>query len=203
MTTIQEAADRHLAEHDTIVGEIINLIKLPEIHSTRHLFHDLMSCVIEQQIHYRSSKKQFAKLLLAADIHLLTPDNFEFFEEKALLRTKLSARKYETMAAVLEFFHDNEPDWVQMDDAAVSSTLGGIQGVGKWTVDMLLIYTLGRADVFTADDYHLQQIMSRLYGLEQQGLKAAMKGIAEHWKPYRSFGLRYLLAWKEAEKRKK
>ena len=202
MPSVHQAADRHLASQDTVLRDLIAQLELPEIHSSRNLFHDLMSCVIEQQIHYRSSKQQFAKLLLATDIQLLTPDNFEVFEEKALLRTKLSVRKYETIAAVLEFFHDDAPDWAQMDDTEVSKTLGGIRGFGRWTVDMLLIYTLGRADVFTADDYHLQQIMSGLYGLEQQGLKAAMKSIAEGWKPYRSFGLRYLLTWNEAEKRK-
>lgn len=203
MAGLDRTADRYLAAQDPVLRELITHLSLPEIVSTQHLFHDLMSCVIEQQIHYRSSKKQFEKMLLLADISLLTPDNFEVFEKKALLKTKLSARKYQTIAAVLEFFGDDVPDWAQMDDTEVRSTLGSIQGVGRWTVDMLLLYTLGRADVFTADDYHLQQIMSRLYGLEQQGLKTAMKSIAERWKPYRSPGLRYLLAWKEAEKRKK
>ena len=54
----------------------------PQIESTQDVFHDLMSCILEQQIHYRSTKKVFQKMLQAADLQRLSLDNFEHFEKK-------------------------------------------------------------------------------------------------------------------------
>ena len=186
-----------LSEKDEVLKPIIEKISLPVLTSTQAVFHDLMSCIIEQQIHYRSTKKMFAKLLQKSEIDLLTPDNFSVLEEKALQEVKLSARKYDALVQVLEFFEQNTPDWQNMPDDEVRKTLGSIKGVGKWTIDMILLYTLERDDVFPVDDYHLKQLMIRLYKLDPKTkLAANMKTIAEHWAPYRSYGVKYLLAFK-------
>jgi len=191
----------HLSEKDEILKLIIQQVSLPELVSTHQVFHDLMSCIIEQQIHYRSTKKTFTKLLQKAEIDLLTTDNFSVLEEKGLQGVKLSERKYETMVQVLEFFQQNTPNWQSMTDDEVRKTLGSIKGVGKWTIDMILLYTLERKDVFPVDDYHLKQLMVKLYKLDPKTkLAANMKAVAAHWEPYRSYGVKYLLAFKEYEK---
>lgn len=191
----------HLSNSDEVLKPIIQEVTLPELATTQSVFHDLMSCVIEQQIHYRSSKNTFTKLLQKSGIELLTLDNFWVLEEKALEGVKLSTRKYETMERVLDFFGQNSPDWHNLSDEEVRKTLGSIKGIGKWTIDMILLYTLERADIFPVDDYHLKQLMTRLYKLDPKvKLAANMKAIAEHWAPYRSFGVKYLLAFKEYEK---
>mgnify|MGYP001086728013 CR=1 FL=1 len=192
-----------LSNNDEVLKPIIQEVTLPTLASSKSVFHDLMSCVIEQQIHYRSSKNTFTKLLQVANIELLTLGNFSVLEEKALGGVKLSTRKYETMERVLEFFWQNSPDWQNLSDEEVRKTLGAIKGIGKWTIDMILLYTLGRADIFPVDDYHLKQLMTRLYKLDPKvKLAANMKVIAEQWAPYRSFGVKYLLAFKEYEKTK-
>ena len=56
-------AKSHLIAKDEILKDILASIELPEVESTKSVFHDLMSCIIEQQIHYRSSKKIFEKML--------------------------------------------------------------------------------------------------------------------------------------------
>ncbi|OJJ23944.1 hypothetical protein BKI52_06225 [marine bacterium AO1-C] len=190
-----------LSEKDDVLKPIIEVVNLPHLVSTQDVFHDLMSCIIEQQIHYRSTKKTFAKLLQKSEIELLTPDNFSVLEEKALTDVKLSGRKYETMVQVLEFFQQNAIDWQNITDEEVRKTLGSIKGVGKWTIDMILLYTLERDNIFPVDDYHLKQLMVKLYKLDPKTkLAANMKVIAEHWEPYRSYGVKYLLAFKEFEK---
>ncbi|MCB0518225.1 MAG: DNA-3-methyladenine glycosylase 2 family protein [Lewinellaceae bacterium] len=194
----------HLSANDEVLQRIIAQLPLPKFRSTKNVFHDLMSCLIEQQIHYRSSKRIFQKMMDAAGIEMLTVENFSTLEKKGFQNIKLSAQKYETMLQVVEFFDQNKVDWAQKTDAEVREILSEIKGVGIWTMDMILLYTLERPDVFPADDYHLKMMMTKLYGLASSAkLKAQMNSVAEAWSPYKSFAVRYLLTWKEFRKNEK
>ena len=99
-------AQQFPSKSDPILANIIAQIPEPIIESTNDAFHDLMSCVLEQQIHYRSTKKTFQKMLQLADIERLTLANFEIFEEKFFTTAKLSINKYETVLGVLTFLSD-------------------------------------------------------------------------------------------------
>lgn len=200
---MNSTVQNHLSEKDEILKKIISNLSLSEIESTQNVFHDLMSCVLEQQIHYRSSKRIFQKMLSAANLDELTVYNFEVFEKLGFQNVKLSERKYETVLRIVNFFEQNNIDWQNKTDEEVRKILSEIKGVGTWTIDMILIYTLGRPDVFPADDYHLKMVMTKLYEIDKAAkVKAQMKAIAEEWSPYQSYGVLYLLAWKEVQKRK-
>ncbi len=188
---------------DSVIDKIVQQIPKPEIISTQDVFHDLLSCVLEQQIHYRSTKKIFQKMLNAAGIERLSPANFPILEEKALkVDAKLSMGKYETMLSILDFWETHQLDWFAMNDNEVRTHLAQIKGIGKWTVDMILLYTLQRPNVFPYDDFHLKQIMTSLYGLDPKvKLKAQMIAISENWGDQKSLAVLYLLEWKNYQKR--
>lgn len=191
----------YLAEKDAGLATIISQIDPPAIESTCDVFHDLMSCVIEQQIHYRSSKKTFQKLLDTASITRLNRENFAHFEEKALSTQKLSGNKYETILSLVDHGNKLDQNWETLSDEAVRKQLSQLSGIGTWTIDMILIYTLQRPDVFAFDDYHIKQILVQRYGLNAQSrLKKQMQSLAQDWAPYRSTAFLYFLAWKEALK---
>ncbi len=185
---------------DPILADIIRTIPEPVTVSSGNVFMDLMSCVIEQQIHYRSSKKIFQRLLDKAGLTELTPDNFPEFEKKALSGIKISTAKFETILRILDFWSANNIDWQSLSDEQVLEKLSSIKGIGPWTIDMILLYTLGRPDVFPADDYHLKIAMTKLYGLNPNtALKKQMLEVAEPWRPNRSTAVLYLLAWKKGK----
>ena len=187
-----------LKNADSILKTIIETIPEPKTDSTNDVFFDLMSCILEQQIHYRSSKRIFQKMLDRACLHTLTLENFEKFEEKAFVNVKLSANKYETILATLDFFKTNQIDWYSLSEAEIIAKLASIKGIGKWTIDMILLYTLQRPDVFPYDDFHLKEIMVKLYSLNPNSkLKAQMIDISNTWGEHKSLAVRYLLAWKE------
>ena len=188
---------------DPVIDKIVQQIPKPEIISTHDVFHDLLSCVLEQQIHYRSTKKTFEKMLNAAGIERLSPTNFPVLEEKALKEdAKLSMGKYETMLSILDFWETHQLDWFALDDKEVRTHLAQIKGIGKWTVDMILLYTLQRPNVFPYDDFHLKQIMTSLYGLDPKvKLKAQMIEISEKWGDLKSLAVLYLVDWKKYQKR--
>jgi DNA-3-methyladenine glycosylase II len=88
----------------------------------------------------------------------------------------------------------------KMSDEEVIDYLVPIKGVGRWTVEMLLIFTLGREDVFAVDDLGIQNAMVNLYGIDKtdkKKMKAEMIAIAESWKPFRSYACLYL--WKSLD----
>lgn len=87
-----------------------------------------------------------------------------------------------------------------MDDDTIIKELTSIKGVGKWTVQMILMFRLGRPDIFPVDDLGIRHGMIGLYGLEGKTGKELIKEmnrISESWKPYRSVASRYIWRWKD------
>ena len=192
--------EKTLAKNDPILEKIILQIPKPEIESTNDVFHDLMSCIIEQQIHYRSTKRIFAKALERASIDHLTINNFHLIEKHSLSQIKLAMGKYETMMTFIEYWSDNDKDFNTLSDDEVIAELSSIKGIGKWAIDMILLYTLNRPNIFPYDDFHLKQIMVSFYGLnEKVKLKAQMLAIADNWGEQKSLAVLYLLAYKKTK----
>jgi DNA-3-methyladenine glycosylase II len=115
----------------------------------------------------------------------------------------LSRQKATYIQNVAEFFQRENligKDLADMDDETVIRYLTQIKGVGRWTVEMLLMFTLNRPDVLPLDDLGIQQAMQLLYNFEEKGraLKKRMLELAEPWRPYRTYASLYLWRWKDS-----
>jgi DNA-3-methyladenine glycosylase II len=89
-----------------------------------------------------------------------------------------------------------------MGNEEVIDFLTPIKGVGRWTVEMLLMFTLGREDVFAVDDLGIQQAMARIYKLDpadKKLLKEKMLKISAKWAPYRTYACFYLWKYKDGK----
>ena len=87
-----------------------------------------------------------------------------------------------------------------MTNEEVIDLLTQIKGVGRWTVEMILMFTLGREDVFAFDDLGLKQSLIKLYNLKETDKKLLTKKIETitlKWSPYRTYACRYLWNWKD------
>lgn len=87
-----------------------------------------------------------------------------------------------------------------MTDEEVIEYLTQIKGVGRWTTEMLLMFALGREDLFAIDDLGLQQAVIGLYDLKHRKKKimnAKILKISEQWAPYRTYACMYLWRWKD------
>ncbi len=87
-----------------------------------------------------------------------------------------------------------------MSNDEVIELLMQIKGVGRWTVEMLLMFTLGREDVFAADDLGIQQAMIKLYNLrtkDKKRLRERLLKISAKWSPYRTYACVHLWQWKD------
>ena len=87
----------------------------------------------------------------------------------------------------------------RLDDEAIIERLLPIRGVGRWTVEMLLIFTLGRPDVWPVDDFGVREGYRRACGKRTRPTPKALRKLGEPWKPYRSVAAWYL--WRAASER--
>ncbi|MEO6668608.1 MAG: DNA-3-methyladenine glycosylase 2 family protein [Ferruginibacter sp.] len=88
----------------------------------------------------------------------------------------------------------------KMSNEELIQYLSKIKGVGQWTVEMILMFTLGREDVFAVDDLGIQQAICKLYkidGTDKKAMKERMLQISSKWSPYRTYACRYLWGWKD------
>jgi DNA-3-methyladenine glycosylase II len=88
----------------------------------------------------------------------------------------------------------------RMDNEEVITYLTQIKGVGRWTVEMLLMFALGREDVFAIDDLGIQNAMIKLYKLDREDkrkFKEDLLRISKKWSPYRTYACKYLWEWKD------
>jgi DNA-3-methyladenine glycosylase II len=94
----------------------------------------------------------------------------------------------------------NDKELEKMENEEIINLLTQIKGVGKWTVEMLLMFTLGREDVFSIDDYGIQMAMKKVYKLDDSNKKEfrqQLLKISGKWAPYRTYACLHLWLWKD------
>ncbi len=201
----QEAC-AHLAAADPVLAEIIDTLPLPTIESTGDVFYDLVSCVVAQQIHYRARSVYTKKLDELLQGQWPSPALIEGLDSEAFAQKKIAGNKYRALmhlAARWQAEKMDQVNWQTCHDEEVRERLLPIKGIGLWTVEMILLYTLGRPDIFSPDDFQLKKIMILAYDLSPgPDLRQEMCAIAESWRPFRSLALRYLLAWGATQQRR-
>lgn len=161
------------------------------------LYYKLLSSIVSQQLSTKVAAvifRRFTELFPAQYPHpylvLETPD-------ESLRSAGLSFQKIGYVRNVAAFAAENNLAHATIDameDEPLIKHLTQIKGVGRWTVEMLLMFALERPDVFPVDDLGIQNAMKKHYGLEETGkaLKLRMQEIAENWRPYRTIASKYL-----------
>ena len=112
----------------------------------------------------------------------------------------LSGRKAATLRAVARAFEEGRLSTRKLgrlDDDGVIEAVTEIKGVGEWTAQMLLIFTLGRPDVLPVGDYGVRKAAMSLYGLEELPQRAELETLGEPWRPYRTVASWYL--WRHSD----
>ncbi len=162
----------------------------------------MLNSIVSQQLSVRAAETIFNRFCA------LFPDTYPIPEKlletpvEQLRAVGLSNQKATYLKNVAAYALDNNFDnqaWDSMSDEDVMNMLTQIKGVGRWTTEMILIFTLKRPDIFPADDLGIQQAMTRLCGLTSTGkaLHSDMIMHAEIWRPYRSTACRLLWRWKD------
>ncbi|MGK2861244.1 MAG: DNA-3-methyladenine glycosylase family protein [Chitinophagaceae bacterium] len=132
-----------------------------------------------------------------------TPQQILDTPSDALRAIGLSNAKVSYIKNVAQFeidFGMDSKKLQKMDNEEVIIYLTQIKGVGRWTVEMLLMFALGREDVFAIDDWGIQNAMIKLYQLnrdDKKKFKENLLRISEKWSPYRTYACKHLWEWKD------
>ena len=181
---------------------IIEKINLPDNTSSGNVYHDLIRSITAQQLSTKVAQVIFSRFINMYDGMVPEPAQLFETEHEALRSVGYSNQKSKYVKNVAEYFLDKKQEydyWSNYSDEEVISMLTEIKGVGKWTVEMILIASLERPDVMPLDDFGIQMGIKQLYNLseEKKELKSKMLEISEAWRPYRSYACRYIWAAKD------
>jgi DNA-3-methyladenine glycosylase II len=168
----------------------------------------LCASIMSQQLSTKVAEVLFKRFLALYGGEEPTPKQIADTPYEVLKGIGLSNAKTAYVLNVAQFAMEHKLDdetIMQMGDEEIVQLLTEIKGVGKWTVEMLLMFTLGREDVFAVDDYGIQVAMKGLYNLDDSNKKAfkeKMLQLSKKWSPYRTYACMYLWRWKDAPKEK-
>lgn len=163
----------------------------------------LMASIMSQQLSTKVAKVIFHRFLELYNGKEPKPQQVLDTPFEKLRAIGLSNAKVSYVQNVARFCIEHkitDKKLLQMDDESVIELLTSIKGVGKWTVEMLLMFTLGREDVFAVDDLGIQQAICKLYKIsaaDKKKMKTKMLKISSAWSPYRTYACLHLWNWKD------
>ena len=201
-----ETALTHLGK-DPVLAAIIAETPAPKLADTDwrdDLYLALLESIVSQQISVKAADSIFRKFRLLFSDGYPAPVLLLLKTEEELRSAGLSFQKIGYLQNVAVFAQANAMDLETMlakTDDEIIHYLTPIKGVGRWTVEMLLMFVLDRPDVFPVDDLVIRQKMVRAYpdrtaDLKGRALIKKLHEIAEPWQPYRTLACRYLWRWK-------
>jgi DNA-3-methyladenine glycosylase II len=198
-----ETAKKHLSQ-DHQLAKVMAEITLPDLNPNGDAYYSLLESIVSQQLSVKVADVIFGRFVKLFPDEYPEPKLLIAKEIEELRSVGLSQQKANYFRNVALFFEEhmlNQRDWSVMSDDEIIDFLSQIKGVGKWTVQMLLMFTIKRPDIFPIDDLGIQQGMVKLYQLEETGkdLKKKMLEISENWKPYRTTASRFIWRWKDTK----
>ncbi len=202
---MHSSATQHLSK-DPVLKKLIEASPQLELldNSRGNVYEGLISSIISQQLSGKVAtviKGRFYELFADSYPH---PEKLLEADMETLRSVGLSRQKANYLQNVATFFQEERIDdsaWDGMGNEAIIDFLTRIKGVGKWTVEMILMFSLGRPDVLPVDDLGIRIAFTKLYNLTETGkeLKERMTEIAESWRPYRSYACLYLWQYKDSK----
>jgi DNA-3-methyladenine glycosylase II len=163
----------------------------------------LMASIISQQLSTKVAAIIFGRFLALFDGKEPSCEQVLKCTNDQLRSIGLSQSKVNYIQNVAQFFLEHQitdKQLYKMEPDAIIELLTQIKGVGKWTVQMLMLFSLGQEDVFAVDDLGIQQAMTRLYQINyetKKELHSKMISISNKWTPYRSYACLHLWQWKD------
>jgi 3-methyladenine DNA glycosylase/8-oxoguanine DNA glycosylase len=163
-------------------------------------FEALAESIVYQQLHARAASAIFSRLKGLFGKGALRPEGILAASDEDLRAAGLSKAKASYLRDLSKKAQEGlVPSWTQLsklEDEVILERLTQVQGVGPWTVEMLLIFRLGRPDVWPVDDFAIRKAYGLLFEIEKP-IPKEMKTRAEAWRPWRSVVARYL--WRSLE----
>jgi DNA-3-methyladenine glycosylase II len=193
-----EKAEKHLVKVEPKFAAIVKkhgaCVLVDEVKEVS-IYESLMRAILFQQLSGKAASTIRDRLYAMFPDHAFPPADqlvkmtVEEFRSVGVSRQKAGylqdlALKADTIPSPSELH--------ELTDEEIIERLIPIKGVGRWTIEMLLMFTFGRMDVLPVDDMGVQEGFKRLFDLDHRPKKKEMEALAEPWRPYRSIGSWYM-----------
>ena len=191
-------AKRTLARRDPVLAGIMRERPRIALQSRGDPFQTLARSIVGQQISVKAAQSVWNRL--AAAVPSVAPAAVAELRLRRLRACGLSGRKSEYLRDLARHFVDGAIQvqrWPEMDDEAVIAELIRVRGIGRWTAEMLLMFSLLRPDVLPVDDLGLRRAASRHYFDGEDVGAAELRAFGARWEPWRSVATWYL--WRSLE----
>jgi 3-methyladenine DNA glycosylase/8-oxoguanine DNA glycosylase len=198
-----KAAVEHLKKSDAKLRKLIEKVGEPTI-KLRHshtIFYALMRAIIYQQLAGAAASAIMGRVEALADGYEMTPDQLLSLPDERLRGAGLSKNKMAALrdlaAKVLDGTVPTAREMSRMDEEKIIERVTQVRGIGRWTVEMLLIFRLGKMDILPLDDFGVRKGFQKAYKLKDMPTKKELAARGARWSPWRSVASWYL--WRSCE----
>jgi DNA-3-methyladenine glycosylase II len=194
---------RHFATKDPVIAGIVSVSEPYALGLSSYgtAFEALARSIASQQISGLVARKILERLVALHDGRFPTPAELAAATPEALRGLGFSFAKIAALKDLAAHAVDGrlppDEELRLLDDEAIIERCVAVRGIGRWTVQMLLMFHFGRPDVMPVDDYGVRNGFRLAYGLKGLPRAKALHAYAERWKPWRSAGAWYL--WRAVE----
>jgi len=197
------AAERYLAERDDRVAELIANTAPFQIEPRRSPYEALLESIAYQSISGKAAATIFARVVaLGRNGAPPAPEEMRKLRAPALRAAGLSAAKVEAMkdlaAKTLAGVVPTLAQARRLSDDELIERIASVRGIGVWSVEMFLIFRLGRPDVLPVDDLGVKKGWAVAYGKKNMPTPKELLAFGERWRPYRSVATWYM--WRAFER---
>ena len=191
-----ELALREISAKDRIMAALVERVGVCQFPQGGDLFSDLVESMVYQQVTGKAAAAIFSRLLSKAG-GVLSPDRILSLSHDQMKSAGLSRQKISYITDLSERVKSGTLILREIsfkDDNTVIEELTEVKGIGIWTAQMFLIFTLGRIDVFPSGDLGIKRAVEKHYPFRGELTEKKMQRIALKWVPYRTIGT--LMLWK-------
>ena len=187
---------KKLSSKDIRLKTFLQKFRVPVLPIEKNYFWSLCRSVIYQQISGKAAKKISDRYLSLFDQDVkMTPADVLGIDIEKIYKVGISRQKSSYIKNIADAFSNNiinEKKISELDDQEIIKQLTSIKGVGRWTAEMFLIFTLRRTDVFPVTDLGVQKGFQIFYSLDKLPTIEMMNQKSESWRPYRTIMSLYL-----------
>jgi DNA-3-methyladenine glycosylase II len=190
-------AIQYLCKADSNLEKIIKVVGKYSIKIRNDPFQSLIESIIYQQLAGKAANAIYNRFINYYDNKQVTPTRILNSPNDNLKKVGLSNRKIDYLKDLASHVYDgriNLEELPTMNDEEIINKLVNVKGIGRWTSEMFLIFSLGRQDVLPVTDLGVRKAIQKVYSLSELPKPNTMMEIAEPWRPYRSIATWYL--WK-------
>ena len=192
-----------LLKRDKKMRVLINEFGRPDFNLRQDYFQSLLRSIVFQQLSGKAAQTIYERFVnLIPKTSNLCPHEVLKLDNDEMRKAGLSFQKINYVKNLADYFENNsfqKKDVEKMTDEEISKELIQIKGIGQWTVDMFLMFTLNRADILPCTDLGIQKGIMKILNMNNLPTKKEMENCSSKWRPYRTIACWYL--WRIADEK--